>query len=161
MGPAKDKHGVLRESFAEVHFYFAKNEWPFPVERNQINCHTYSDILTFCLIYGILSGISGARCQDFTVEKQGTEADKLDRKIDSIGFYRLDCDPQTQTDRLGSFETTGRQKERQIHKWIGLVWLMRDSSGKKPPKSKLHDRQKCKWMKRQIGRREGMYVRKN
>ena len=54
--------------------------------------------LTFCLTYmtfylniysdflsGILSGISGARCQDFTVEKQGTEADKLDRKIDSIG----------------------------------------------------------------------------
>ena len=33
MGPAKDKYGV-RESFAEVQFDFAKNEWPFPVEQN-------------------------------------------------------------------------------------------------------------------------------
>ena len=98
MGPAKDKHGV-RESFTEVQFYFAKNEWPFPVEKIRSTAtHIRTYHLTFCLTYmtfylniysdflsGILSGISGARCQDFTVEKQGTEADKLDRKIDSIG----------------------------------------------------------------------------
>ena len=55
MGPAKDKHGV-RESFTEVQFYFAKNEWPFPVEKklDQLpHIFGHTDILSH--IYGILS----------------------------------------------------------------------------------------------------------